>query len=543
VLLACSASRAGAQAALGLGEDATLPPRGALRVGVGSSWTHYDQRFGPTGRPQSLAAAWNIDSIGAKQFPVLSELQSGLRALTGLPQLTVSLGSLGVSQSVLASTVPVALEVGLTRRLAFGALIPIVHTRSTVGTSINPTGREANVAINPAVAGNSTLKASALSRNTLIYNELGSARTQLTSALARCRASPTSSALCPSIVANGQTLIDAAARAQAQIASVYGVTNGGAGLPFIPIAGSPTQLAVEGQVAALAAAFGAYSAAGVQRPTAPGPLGAPAAIGRAELDTLVSSNEFGVGASPLTSVDRSHVGDIEVSGKVLLFDSFGAPGASRFAPRGVNARAALTGVVRLPTGQRESANDFLDVGTGEAQTDIELHAATDLVVGRQFWATIVGRYTHQLPDRPMLRIATATETFVPEARLATVQRRLGDYFELEATPRYGVGDYFGFGLQYTYRNKAADRYSGGVTDSTGAVLRASLLDAGTAYSEHRVGVGFTYSTLAAATRLRRRLPLEITYRHVQTVSARGGYVPKAFTDEIRLRVYRRLWGR
>ena len=78
---------------------------------------------------------------------------------------------------------------------------------------------------------------------------------------------------------------------------------------------------------------------------------------------------------------------------------------------------------------------------------------------------------------------------------------------------------------------------------TAVKLNATLLDANTEEHEHRFGAGARFSTLAAYERGAARLPLEVSFAHYQSVAGSGGATPRLSVDQVRVTVYRRLFGR
>jgi hypothetical protein len=163
----------------------------------------------------------------------------------------------------------------------------------------------------------------------------------------------------------------------------------------------------------------------------------------------------------------------------------------------------------------------VDVGTGDGQTEIEANGAADFVFGRRLWASVVARYGVQMKDEQLLRIPDVPQNpWQAEYREQMVSRDLGDYIELQATPRYVYNDYLSASLQWTYRKKAEDKYSGTftVTDPNDepVSLDASILGVGTEQTEQRIGGGATFSTLRAYDRGVARVPLEV---QLLTVSA------------------------
>ena len=160
------------------------------------------------------------------------------------------------------------------------------------------------------------------------------------------------------------------------------------------------------------------------------------------------------------------------------------------------------------------------------------------------------RYTAQLPDDQVVRITDVPERVLAASyRQQKVRRDLGDFFELEATPRVVLTNWVALAGQYYYRNKQSDRYSGSftipaaVTGFGDLALDASTLNQETVAREHRVGGGLSLSSVQAFTANRFPLPGELTYTFQQTVDGYGGGVPRLSLHQVQLRLYARFWGR
>ena len=172
--------------------------------------------------------------------------------------------------------------------------------------------------------------------------------------------------------------------------------------------------------------------------------------------------------------------------------------------------------------------------------DVELSGATDLIFGRGVWLSAVARYGMQLPDEPEVRVpAFAGQVVIPADRLQTVERDLGDYLELELTPRVAINRYFTLTAQYQYRRKGEDSYSatGGSEDDV------SALGFGTETYEHRAGVGVTLSTVPAYLDRRANWPADVTYLYRRTVAGGGQLAWQTGQHQVSLRVYLRAFGR
>jgi hypothetical protein len=254
----------------------------------------------------------------------------------------------------------------------------------------------------------------------------------------------------------------------------------------------------------------------------------------------------GLGAAPIATIDRSHIGDAEVGLKLLVLDASPRRDAAPLTPDGTGLRLAVGALVRFGTGQADTPSDFTDIGTGDGQTDVEVTGAADLMIGRRFWASLVGRYGAQLADNQAVRIpGSPSSPFAPASHALRVERDLGDYMVLEVTPRYVYNDYLAFGAHWAYRRKGEDEYTGGlnVPDGTGGTttLDASILGVDTDGSEQRVGGGITFSTLSAYERRQTGAPFELRLSHFQSVSG-SGYQPKRFITQLEVRYYARLFG-
>jgi hypothetical protein len=318
--------------------------------------------------------------------------------------------------------------------------------------------------------------------------------------------------------------------------------------PFVPIVGTDAQLSIEARVAAFKALYTQFLGAG-NPITTNGPFASQSRLTVPDAQRILSTVPFGIVADPLTSTGHSHVGDIDMGAKFLVFDSFGGSTEARYSPKGLNFRTAVAGVLRLPTGQVESPNNFVDVGTGRGVTAFEGRWYGDLLLGSRFWQSFVVRFNKPFSDKQEMRIIDLpNQELAPLYRRQTVDRSLGSAFEFETTPRIVLNDFFAISGQYVYRHKNQDHYKGTFTipaATTGfadITLDASTLDLETETKEHRVGGGISFSNLYSFEQGKAKLPFEATYLHWQTVKGWGGNQPKFFTDQIQLRLYAKLFG-
>jgi hypothetical protein len=529
------ADEANGQRVTGPWEDASIAPRGILRIGISPRFEQWKERYDRDGSREPLGAGLTRDSLGPAGLPFLAGLTPALTLLTGVPAPPLSLGSLRTNLDVTEVTTVFTLDYGLTSRLGLQAVIPYVKNRVHVRAIANEGGFGATLGFNPAQS-----ITGARQQNELVVTELGTAATTLSSELTRCLGSQDPS--CSAINANRQdamTLVQLAGQVSGAVAAVYGTPVVAGGM-YAPVAGSTLHTAVGTRLTDLNTQFRAFLGAPTSgewigtRPVPAVPMAAAA------LEQLLGDSAFGISARPLGDYEHSHVGDIEVGAKFLLIDTFG-PGATSPLPRAGSIRLAAGGVYRLPTAQVDLPNDFTDVGTGDRQPDLELRGFGDVALGSRFWLSSIIRLGIQRPDRLVRRIADNAIIPFPElAREQEVGRDLGDVLELELAPRYVPNDEFAVSGLYRYRNKGADSYEGtfqvNSADGTPLSLDASALGIGTEHTEHLLGFAVTYSTVRGYVRRTAKWPLEVSFVHTMAMSGRG--IPRIQSSGISLRFYR-----
>lgn len=535
---------ASGQRVLGVGDDALVLPRGVIRIRTLGQFTWFNERYGlntpgrADGSLEPLGVDFLNDTVGVTEFPNLASLQAGLRSLTGDPNFGLTLGATRLDLRASVTAIPLVIEAGVSSRFSLGIQIPYVKTRNAAAFTVNPLGREGNLGFNPALA-----VPAAATQNATMFAQFNTAAATLQASLNACAANPAAPG-CPALNAqraNAMALIASSSLFAGGVNQIYSTS------PFVPIRSTAAQLAIEARVAAFRSLYQSFGVNSIAATTT-GPFASQTTLTLADAQTILTDPAFGVLADPLRTIERSHVGDIDLGGKFLILDTFGNTTAARMSPQGLNFRAAIGGVVRLPTGQAESPNNFIDIGGGQGQTDLEARIFADLLVGSRFWQSFVLRYNNQLADEEEMRI-----TDLPDRRLAPlyrrqmVQRNLGNIFEFETTPRIVVNHFFSVSGQYVYRSKSEDKYTGtfvipaAVTGFSDVTLDASTLGLETEQKEHRVGGGLSFSNLYAFEQKKARIPFEVTYLHWQTVKGSGN-VPKAFTDQVQLRLYARLFG-
>jgi hypothetical protein len=506
------------------GEDALVLSRGMVRLGFAPTWTRFDQRYRADGDAEPLAADLSIDTLGVARLSILAPLERNVRGLTGDSDLRISLGRTRADQDASILTVPLSAELGIGTRLSLGLMVPIVRTRSQVWFSPNPAISEGNVGINPALENDADS-----AQNAELLRQFGSAISALASLIEDCADPSNPDPRCPQArTPEAQAFLTEAEAFASGLGETYSALS-----PFVPIEGSAIDSLIRARIASLDQSFTAFDITDI---TSSGPAGATIA-GLEDFSRILIDSTFGLRAQPFTTRTQTSLGDIEVGTKFQLLSTVRRDTLGRF---GGGVRAALAGVFRAGTGRADDPDDFADIPSGDGQHDVEARTYWDLLLGRHFALGIVGRYTWQLPDREIARIAEPHQIFVPYWRRREVERDLGDIIDAEITPRVAFGDFFSFMAQYRMRRKAEDRHTGrfNVTDELGepVTLDASVLDLETEQREDRVTVGLGYSTLASAARGRSRIPLEIVIQYGESIRGSGGRTPKLSVGAMNVRV-------
>jgi hypothetical protein len=545
-IIAVLANPAGAQRVLGVGDDALVLPRGVFRFRTLAQWTWFNERYGkdtpgrPDGALEPLGIDFTLDTIGVRQFPNLATLQAGLQSLTGNPTWFATLGNTQVNLRDHVNAFPFVFEAGLSKRLSIGLQIPYVHTQTSAFFNVNTAGTNGNLGFNPALS-----VAAAQAQNATLNTQFTAAANQLQGSLDACAANPAASPQCPALNANranAQALVNNSRAFAGGVNQIYTTS------PFVPIVGTDAQLAIEARVAAFRSLYQQFGITQIAATTT-GPFAAQTRLSVRDAQTILTNPAFGIQAAPLQSVSRSHIGDIDLGAKFSVFDTFGGSSEARMSPTGVNFRAAVGGMFRFPSGQIESPDNFIDLGTGRGAPAIEGRLYSDLLLGSHFWESFVLRYNHPFSDKETMRILDRpNEELAPLYRRQSVDRQLGSVLEFETAPRFVVNSFFAVSAWYMYRHKQADDYSGTFTipaATTGfadVTLDASTLNLETEQTEHRFGGGISFSNLYSFEQGKAKLPFEVTYLHWQTMGGSGGNQPKFFTDQIQLRLYARLFG-
>ena len=523
-----------AQATLSHTDDAIPIPGGWVRLSVGNTWERYDSRFGESATV-GLGDELSTDSLGPRQLPRLSPIEGGLQTLTKNPAQRLTFGRLEVRSDARIVTTPIALEYGITRRLSLGVVVPIVQTRRTAQVRVNQraagdTTKTGNVGMLPE----SKRAAQAVS-NRGVVNNLTNAAASLTGLLTRCTQNPLATE-CNTVRGNEAAAAEAARRATEVAGAVtvaYGVTAQTA--VVAPLAGGALAKTIDGELAALQAQLATYIPG-----TVIGTLGTATTEfsyidlqGRTNAPGLLQS-ELGGGLDSIATTERIGVGDVEVRARVLVLER--VQGDS-LPPRAFQYRLGLGGIVRFATSRPDSAIDLIDIGTGEG-AGLEVRSALDLSGGR-VGATIAGRYATYFERTVNVPLVGYPIAGWPYPEFGEVSRKAGNVVGLDVTPRFFVGDWLAFEGLYGYEHTDAPTFTGATPSPCSACVPLPNSILPVPWTVQRIGFGVRYSTVDSFLRRRARYPIEVSYRHLETITGDAG-APKQFRDQLQLRLYYRI---
>ena len=218
-------------------------------------------------------------------------------------------------------TTPISIEYGVTRRLSFGVVVPIVQTHRSAMTRVNAratgdTVRTSNTGLIPA--GNRATVAKNMSD---IATALTAVSTGLTALVGRCQVNA-AAAECDRIRGR-ETEATAAAKRAADFAGALRVAYGSTEATAVvaPLVGSPLAKEIEAQRAALAVQLATFAPG-----TTIGNLfNAPTEFSYADLQGRngvpgLLQSDFGGGLDSIRAARRIGLGDVELRAGFLLLD-------------------------------------------------------------------------------------------------------------------------------------------------------------------------------------------------------------------------------
>jgi hypothetical protein len=227
-------------------------------------------------------------------------------------------------------------------------------------------------------------------------------------------------------------------------------------------------------------------------------------------------------------------GDAEVGAAVTLVDRW-----DRGASRG-GVRAAISGLVRLPTGRRELSDRPLDIGTGEGQTDIQIDVVTDVGAG-PIGVRLIGSYIRQLPATIVTRVSAPSQPLVGPDRLASVERDPGDVLSLGVHPFFRLARTFALQAGLEHWSRGTDDYAYTSLADAPPGIDANVLAEDSKVNATLLTVGVTYANPGRLRRGGTGLPVDASWSYERVLRSGGGRVPDAHAVRGQFRVYFGVW--
>lgn len=542
-----AATPAAAQRVLGMGDDGSTLPSGMLRLTFGGLWDRANERYDADGKLHVLGssattASWNgrYDSRLAAATPLVS-------TLSGLSSFDASLGALTIARRDAAADAAVGVALGLTTRIMLGVRLNIASHAIEPNVVINPGRTEGTMGFNPAWT-----NTAAANRNALVLTQLDSAVAQLSRRVTQCVATP-ASAGCATLLPNvstAQSLLANATSFATALNQLYGGRKGSAGLPFVPVSNGAAQQAINQRLLGYRDQFVALgnSALGTLGPTG------GAVFSQTDVATLLGDSLYGYQLRPLRAVHAYGPGEATVYLKARLFETTGEDAE---AIRGFAVRQSASVAVRLSGGSKPLADEPFAPVTGTGSGGVAVQSFTDIWYGNRFSASVVLGFDQGQPASYAARVAAASAPsvggvafpFVMRVRELQLSRTPGSRVDLSVTPRVALTGNLWLGATWQMAQQASDTWTtmsspvGSFGDALVSSTDVQTWAAGTDWSEQRLAVGGTYSTVAAEREGRARLAFDVTYEHQQTMTGRGWRVPHLTADVLTVRWYPRAWGR
>ncbi len=481
-------------------------PGGAVRVELDGSLEAFDRRF-HNGQREGYGADLSSPALGGDLIPRLADADVRIGRIIGSTSYRVNLGELTNDALADIGRGVLGLGLGLTNRITIFGRIPLVRTRVQPRLSLNSAGADAG--LNPG----ETIQLP-------FFQGFDAALATLNSKLTAGDYDAD-----PAL----RTLAEATlAEATALRSDLFGLLSDPAtASPVVPTASSGAGSAVMTRIAGLQNTLASSLAI-------PGFVLAPVL----PADPLGDDGLRQVLSGPLAlRAGESRVtfrGDAEAGAALTLVDRW-----DRGTRRG-GFRAAVSGLVRFPTGVREQSDRPLDIGTGDGQTDIQVDLVTDIGAGA-FGARLAGTYVRQLPSSVVARVAPPSQPFVGSDRLALVRRNPGDIIALDVRPFYRLARTLALQAGVQHWNRQADEVSYSSPAAALPGVDAGVLAEETAANATLMSAGITYSNPGRFSRGGTGLPLDASWSYERVLRSGKGRVPNTHRVQARLRMYFGLW--
>ncbi|MFQ5703681.1 MAG: hypothetical protein ACE5HT_06640 [Gemmatimonadales bacterium] len=495
--------------------DTYVLPRGVLRASFEPLLWNYDERFRDDGEREPLGTNLTFDSAGVNFYAALLDPRRAIRSITGDSTYKINAGKFRTVLDADVRRFPFNFQLGVSNRLTLTLSIPIVTTRIQAGFTVDSSN--ANVGWNQVAP--TSGDANALSQISTLLSELDASAAALDGLI-------TGGGLdCPSggpQCAAAQNLLGRTRTLKTNLTTMTGVNSDGTVSselpPFAPLDSSIAGRALTSAIQGISAELQGVGVSGLT-----GTLPLPSArLSADDVQAVLTTPAFGYNAFPIEFAKTTQrLGDLEVGARWGL--------VSR-----PSLRAVVSGIVRLPTGLRDSPSHFLDIGTGDKQTDIELGMEAAFEPGSVVGLALAASYNLQLSDNLTRRITPINQPIALASTEQIVSRNLGDEFRFRAFPTLRLNPAFRAFAVVDYYRKSKDTFSLG----GGSGFDASVLDS-PSMRRVSVGAGIHYRSIGRA---KDKLPIEAGLRYLAAFNGSGGFTPKTAGMNLYLRLFYHVFG-
>ncbi|HEV7366595.1 MAG TPA: hypothetical protein VGN76_12180 [Gemmatimonadales bacterium] len=468
----------------------------------------FDQRF-REGHREGYGADLSSPALGSDRIPLLADVDARVGRIIGNTGYHINLGALTTDAFADVGTGFLGLSLGLTGPITVFGRIPLVRTR--VQSVRRLSSAAADGGPNPG----------GISQNAF-FGQFDAALTTLSNKLAAgdYDSNPSQKALAQA------TLADATAVRTDLFGLLADPTTAS---DVVPTASSPAGTAVDTRIAALQTTFSSLNVPGFTlTPALPS-----APLTEAELDQYLTA-PGGPIALRLDEAKITFRGDAEAGAALTLIDTW-----DRGRQRG-GFRAAVSGLVRFPTGQRASPDRPLAIGTGDGQTDLQFDGVVDIGGGR-LGARLSGTYVRQLPGNILARVTRPSQPFVGPDRLTLVRWDPGDIVSIGVHPFYRLARTIALQAGVEHWVRSTDHYSYPSPADSLLNIDPNIMAEESEANATMLSVGITYSNPGARTPGGTGWPVDARWSYDRILRAGGGRVPDTHRVSGQLRVYFGVW--
>jgi len=413
-----------------------MVPGGSIRLQASPVFDSWDTRFGRTaeGEIEERLGDDLTDPTTLSLFPGIASLTSAVREVTA-SSFDPVLGSTSslVRQDV--TRIEFGGHVGVFDWLTVGVVFPWTRTRTAIDVAFTPDTANANVGLSPRISASTDVDS--------FLSSTASAETAAAAfASSECASGPGASCSAAQDLAGRAASFDAALR------TAYEAS------PFFPLSGTAVADALVQSAAQLTADLQAAGLSGL----APLVLSTELLTEEEDLALLPSVTGGGIESGPLTTRQSLwSAGDVEVSGRIRLLDNL-TPSGEEWSTPGFGYRVTARALVRLPTGTTADPNLPLDLGTGDAQTDVQGGVTGTLRLGDHVGLTAGGYYGVQGATTVTTRVARPEVVLAPLSTRTELTWRPGSYMGVGVAPTIHPAPSLSLHGEYRFFHKSRDRF-------------------------------------------------------------------------------------